>query len=297
MLKQYQIPQNDYFSIHWFCKPGHSQTVLHLVQKSLKKHKINAIIRATAGKGDIGYTIKGLSTFIKHLKLLIGQGLNPNKAEGEICEHVRELYTTLEFEISDHRIKKANLVSKNHFNFHEDEKFLEGAFNVRKKKEIITLLDKAQVSKTTKDKICKIYTLANEGLLDHAQYVFFYQLRPYLNHIIQYISNYVNGRNNKISSIQELTKELDEFTEFFRYAYQNRFGESHVYTEHGEHSIFYQGGIQNVLNCYDGVFRILSSLFADEHLFSFALVKGNTNIISNAYSIRLNYQYLNIHVC
>jgi hypothetical protein len=259
----------------WFTKAGHLKKAIDKVS-----HKDSNRAKICVGRGDFIYPLipnKSISTR-EFLRTICSVKMKRNLHLDTIAS-----YTTLIIEDDINDLEK---VSKGHLYFHDN--LMLGKYSVEQVMEISTMLRALNVPKIIITKITNMFANFNDGIQDPILFASFYELKPYMEVIIETIRYYYRKRDQYF--LEDLCDVLNKSTDIFEKAYQNRFYAGYRMSEITDFNITFKGGIQQLVSSFDGAYKIISDIIGNPE--SVTYVGGDTGIKSTEYSIRLNYFHI-----
>lgn len=298
----------------WHVKPGHAGYVFDFNRNTSvngKKVRINEIDEYFFVIGDSDYTFSNIYSDLERTWIFANQYQNSNGTisyEDNIAFHSRRVNTLprirynnlveLEEATKRYKIKEA-VRSDKHFYFNRKLINKNISFSLEEQDNIRDWLYQCKVSKLLLEKVLHMFVNFNDGVQDPLLFIYFIELKRYLNEVKEYIekqanpSQYENDPTFKEEGLESLHNSIDQFVSMFDKAYNNRFHQSYLTATVTDYNVEYNGGCQQILSALDALYKTTMLVFGDEIPYtSFAYVTGLTETKSNYYSLRLNYFHI-----
>lgn len=282
---------NLLFNIRWEIKPGHESQFKDVLSKICKLYESREsdLVRQSLLGGNSFYVpaVFELDKHIHFMKLVC-----PSK---KTKRHVRKL--RMQF-FKQHANEQKPLLDdedlKNELegeDIHTDfPKLPDLGFTIGYMNKLRANLHRCGTSKLTKERLMKMYARFNDSIRDKSFYIYFIELRGFLQGIGEAIDQYAQNPEIEIKHIE---KYLSKAIEVFEGAYNNRFHQSAKMGNLADTNLEYNGGIQQYVTSFDFIFKqavksIVSKNDEKKWLNSFAYISGFENVISTKETVRIN---------
>ncbi len=157
-------------------------------------------------------------------------------------------------------------------------------------------LDTLRIPKLIQEDVSKMYTVFNDGISHPILYIYFIELRPYLEETLSLVEHLENYKN-QIVSVNEITNQLSDLIEDFEIACRNRLGPENILGKSSSFNLKVNSGTQQLVSLFDSAYKTLTSLFGEgEFSRSIAFISRSPNLRSNFLSVSMNSYHINYPV-
>ncbi|MDP1728491.1 MAG: hypothetical protein Q8M15_17030 [Bacteroidota bacterium] len=264
----------------WFVKPGHSKTVINL----LNKGKGSQIKSHTYGPGEFSKIYRKLSSRKTVARVIHSIILNKQINKDQFYTENTFSIPEIEFDSNSDNI---GVVAKGYKRIHHRLNYMQ--FTQDEFDNLRAHFKKIGVSKILTSKIHNLFANFNESIRDHIMYSYFIELRPGFEKLYNYIIDYSNCKAKPIT-LKAFQNILYLNTDELQMAYINRFQQSHSLFEITDHNLEFKGGIHQLVSSYDAAYKIYSNVIGGPGGFTYVSV--DSNVTSTQYAVRLNYNHL-----
>ncbi len=281
------------FFINWDIKPGH---LLEIV-KEFKEHLGDVEnIEITSGRTDFLFPgmkdKRDLKSILIILKKLVQLPLKGK--DKKITQHLRKLNTVVKFSFDEPFISDItnSIFSSEHYYF--SNKLSKFSFSLKQLSKIRKNLYRCNVSKVLLEKILNMYVNYNDGIQDPLLYIYFIELRQFLEYVIEKIQNYTSEENENLEEASNSIHDtLDKLADLFELAFKNRFHQSYRMDGVTDFNMEHNGGCQQIISALDGAYKVISSIFGEnDEPTSMVIVTGLSGVDSSYYCMRINYFHI-----
>lgn len=274
--------------VKWDVKPGHLQNLIREINgKESQDYSISNI----SGQEDVIFPEKTkLSDYfnIVHESIFVPQDGLKRKAE----YHFRKINTYLKFKNHpSNGFQKSDYVDEsNHYYFSKNLKSF--SFSLDDLKKIRKKLYKCNVSKILREKVLNMYVNYNDGIQDSQLYIYFIELRNFLEKVQMHIYDIADDKNDEYRGLV-IHEELSKHIESFDHAFKNRFHQSYRMDGVTDFNMEYNGGCQQIISAFDGAYKVISSTFGEgKNPNSFVIVTGHSGVDTSISNMRINYFHI-----
>ncbi len=275
--------------IKWDIKPGHLlETIAHF--KALNDPFDT--IEVTSGTTDFMYpgsnSGKDLASTLTIIKKLVDESFRDQ--DKNIRQHIRKIDTTLKFKYQEADLAAITSKSDKRQQSFFSEKLIEFSFSLKVLRTIRNDLYRCNLSKILREKVLNMFVNYNDGIQDPLLYVYFIELRPFLEEVYQMIRELASGNSTLFTNESYIHTFLDSLVDTFDLAFKNRFHQSYRMDGVTDFNMEHNGGCQQIISALDGAYKVISSVFGENNKpTSFVIVTGSSGVDSWYYSMRINY--------
>lgn len=282
------------FFSKWNIKPGHSQKVMKIIDGIDPEMCTENKAYGIGGKGDLMLIKevqidKGKPMF-EFPELYFKKSKKKSEEDEELRNHLRETFTMLGFDLA----KNPDLddySSKQHLDVHS---YLDG-YTFKESATLKSYLKALWIPKALSEKVIRIVANYNNAVLDPDMYVFYIELRPFINYgIFESVKLYYQNKGKRDYQTYKLIDRLESVCENLEIGFHNRFYQSYWTSEIPEVNTDYSGGIHNLISAYDSCYKALNNIFrinVNKDI-SFLNVRSDSRIKSSYDTLRMNFLYL-----
>lgn len=208
--------------------------------------------------------------------------------KSNILNDVYKFKTTLSHNnLSNEALQKLDIVNDNHLFLHKRLNAL--SVNVVQVKRLKKYMNMNKISKILQLRIIKMFSLYENGIEDRILYSYFIILKDYLDHFVNILEDLSENKNKSQDQKHIIVSYL---IDSFEKAYKNRFHQSHRTKNSTDDNLEYSGGIQQIIEAYSSIYRILFQDINAGAKFPIVHVTGFHGIDSSLFDLRLNYSHV-----
>jgi hypothetical protein len=296
--------------IEWQVKPGHINELVKLLKSNqyfgeffkneneleifenstIKTHKFKTVENnMVLGKCDYLIT-ENRDSILSNFHIV--RHLHESRFENcEIFEYARKIRTYLFLEIN---LEHSYSHSENNLKNSSKDNLINWSNTLVplavKPKEFLffeNILRKLKVSRQIRNKILKIFSNYNNGILDPIQFIYFIDFTIFIEKIKSYLIEKLNVfEANKIERIKDIEFELLKYITTFSEAYNVRFLNGYQFENIPDIDLDFNNSIQQLLSAYGLIIHDFGSKFFDDQLsFGPVVQLNNLDTVSNVLSI------------
>ena len=273
--------------IEWQIKPGHIPNLMNLITEheylkdyfpkfdNLNQSEANIVL----GKCDY-YLTETNSSILSNFHLI-----RHVARSNDLFKHIRKVRTYIYFDKLDGKL----LQNKKQI---ERKKFLDWDIALKKlavKSGDFFLYDeklkKLKVSRHIRNKILKIFSNYNNGILDPIQFTYFIDMSILIEKLKLYILNEAALNDTETKPITEITNKLLVFIKAFQEAYDVRFLNGYQFESISDFDLDYNNSIQQLLSCYGVFVHEYGKLFYKDNLYAPVIQLNDLDTVSDIHSI------------
>lgn len=285
--------------IEWQVKPGHINELINYLQNSkhefcdyfnelkednFKKNR-NSETNLVLGKCDYLIT-ENKDSILSNFHLI--RHLHETRTENcDIYKYVRKIRTYI-FLNADIKNYECKIETNNNENQIDWSKVLTRL--AVKPKEFVKYektLRKLKLSRQIRNKILKIFSNYNNGVLDPIQFIYFTDFTVFINRLKAYLDDQEKDFDNHvIKRIYDIEYDLVQFIQTFEEAYNVRFLNGYQFENIPDIDLDFNNSIQQLLSAYGLIIHDFGNiLFKREHHFGPVVQLNNLDTVSNLLSI------------
>jgi len=252
---------NIFSKIH--IKTGHGEQVRQLTSNLLNKHNINFEIRFIDGRSDHAINFSSIFSFISFWKCLQIEANSQYIDNSNPLYHIRKIHSNISFKLPEYTTEESIYDINSHFRLFDKIKF--------KHSEIIHIeacLKKLKVSKEQSNCVVSAFNNFNDLATDVNLFPYFLDTYPLLHTfhflIVEYSTlNDIDDYNPRPSkTVKEIVVLINTFLETWQNSFLNRFQESKRYEYNSDSKTEFNGGVHQVLETYDSIYKLVVNTFS-----------------------------------
>ena len=273
------------------------QLVRQLINKLIKKHNINFDIRFIDGRSDHVVNFNSIFSFISFWKCLQIEANNQNINNSNPIYHIRKIHSNISFKLPEYSEEKSIYNINSNILLFEKIKFKHADIIL-----IESCLKKLKVSKEQSNCVVSAFNNFNDLITDVNLFQYFLETYPLLHTFHILIKDYSSliNINGGIPGINKTVKDvialINTFLETWQNSFLNRFQESKRYEYNSDSKTEFNGGVHQVLETYDSIYKLVVNTFSlvkpKDILLNLPITTyGNqkVGIKSTYYSLHVNY--------
>lgn len=235
------IKDEDFqLNIRFDVKPGHLKTLLSKLKSDPGSAKISI------GSGDFIYPSQSGDIGMVYRDLLKQERIH------QLSKHIRRIHASPDLNLDPTKIKGSDL-DEHFFYTHRLNQF---AFTYEEIKALREQLIRCRVAKGVREKVLNMFVNFNHQVQDPILFNYFMELKPFLRDVMAGLRHFSEVQD---TFVEEITRQLWDWTYLFEKAYNNRFNLSHQsYNQQALHLDF-NVGVQQLVSLFDGVAKILAA--------------------------------------
>jgi hypothetical protein len=145
-------------------------------------------------------------------------------------------------------------------------------------------LTSINISYILQNRILRMFRNYNDGMLDSLLFGYFIELKGFMD----FIESYILNDAEQIENLNYIHNILGEFVNVFERAYNNRYQQSYKTINYADINLEYNGGIHQLISCYDSAFKSILSKLGEDKPIGIAQVSSYESVSSIKYDINLN---------
>jgi hypothetical protein len=198
-------------------------------------------------------------------------------------------------DLSQHALSSVTIVAKDIIPsteaVHSDHHFLRSrlnklSFEFKEIEELSETMTGLGIPKIIAQRVINAISNYNEGITDQALYLYFIELRHFIERLIDTVVAYKTRR----SEIDQLNNILTESIDCFEKGYRNRFYSGYRLSDITDFNLEFKGGIQQLVSSFDIAFKTISQTLGAPGAFVF--VGGDPGVGNTEIAISLNYSHI-----
>lgn len=273
--------------IEWQVKPGHVPNLIDFIKRDdylqgfFFKDSQDYDCHANMVLGKCDYLLTERASSILSNFHLIRHVARKSK----LYTHIRKIRTRIYFDdLEEELLKNQKQIKRTDF-LNWDDKLKKLAIDSGKFYEYDKKLKKLKVSRHIRNKILKIFSNYNNGILDPIQFTYFIDMSVLIKNLCRYIDHESDLNDTETKPITEITGKLLIFIKTFQEAYDVRFLNGYQFESISDFDLDYNNSIQQLLSSY-GIFVFhYGKLFYKDDLYAPVIQLNDIDTESDKYSI------------
>lgn len=265
----------------WYVKPSQFNRVRNIINAN--------DVSISAGKGDFIFPpleeiYNGVFTyeFIRQLA--------ETRREKKLIGIVEEIQTTL---VSMPRHKDNHAEGKFIPDVLDYNNFVE-KFYFHPQEQIETLhkyMEELRIPKVLREGIINAISTYNNHIKSPIYFSSFIELHPFISFLIEKVKEYaLNTRGGEEANQENIAlaqRHLDQAFHAYMYAFHNRFHSSYITEDMDEFSVFFDGGIHQLITAFGGLYKVITEKFGNPQ--SLIYLEGDPIFSTSNWALRVNY--------